>query len=234
MDSAWVNREIRKVVRPLLTSSGFTAFTPRTAWRYWPGRIDILNFQSFNAYLAASIGCTTYSFTINLSVYLTGMGNAGDPERPEEFLGHLRFRPERSVDQPELLRRDIWYVDPEGTWLDAMVTDAHDVIARSGVPWFDRWREDPAVLEVLKAPMPELADGTQLPGNIDSPVRNATTGYLARRRGEDALALRFLSRALEQYEELDRTNAALKLRKPMPLATPPGLRRLVEDLSRAT
>ena len=61
MDSSVVNGWIRKRIWPVLRDGGFTRFTPRTAWRYIPTRIEIVNFQSFNSYLAESVGATTYS-----------------------------------------------------------------------------------------------------------------------------------------------------------------------------
>src|SRR5262245_57117842 len=232
MDSARVNREIKKVVRPVLNSAGFTAFTSRSGWRTRRGRIDIVNFQSFNAHLASSVGCTTYSFALNLGVYLTGLSDGADPEKPEEYLGHLRLHPHRTLDQPELARHDISYVDPGGNSLQSVVVDARDVITKVGLSWFDRWGADDAVLEALQSAAPELPDGTQLPGNSDSPARNLVTGYLARRCGMRALARDSLARALELFEEIDGKNAALRLRKPMPPVTPPGLRRDVEELAR--
>ena len=61
MDSSAVNKEIKATVRPLLQGAGFTQFTSRTAWRHSTGKTDVINFQSFNSYLANSLGCTTYS-----------------------------------------------------------------------------------------------------------------------------------------------------------------------------
>src|ERR1700756_4978391 len=66
LDSSIVNREIKSAIRPLLQAAGFTQFTTRTGWRYAGEKIDVVNFQSFNSYLASSLGCTTYSFCINL------------------------------------------------------------------------------------------------------------------------------------------------------------------------
>lgn len=237
MDSSQVNRELRTVVRPALRARGFGAFSERTAWRYHAGRIDIINFQSFNDYLASTIGCTTYSFALNLSVYLLEIPEArplkvksGHP-RPEEWLGHLRLHPHRTLEQRELPRLDIWYIDPEGGYVSPAVRDALGVILETGLPWFERWGDDDALLAALTSADAVLADGTELPGAGDSPARNLTTGYVARRCGRVALARAHLSRALEQFEAIDRKNQALTLRKPMPNLTPPQLRQDVKALA---
>lgn len=69
MDSKIVNKEIKKTIKPFLQAVGFTKFSERNAWRYRDEFIEVINFQSFNSYLADGVGCTTYSFAINLGVY---------------------------------------------------------------------------------------------------------------------------------------------------------------------
>src|SRR5919201_859251 len=70
MDAREVTREIRRVVWPALGDEGFSSFTGRTAWRYVGDDIDVVNFQSFSASLADSISCTTFSFAVNLGLWL--------------------------------------------------------------------------------------------------------------------------------------------------------------------
>ena len=81
--------------------------------------IDVVNFQSFNRYNADVMGCTTFSFALNLGVYLTDVLSdyplplrKGEP-RPEEYHCHIRRRlyPPR----PILSRaEDIWAIDEAG------------------------------------------------------------------------------------------------------------------------
>ena len=72
MDSNTVNKIIRSDVWPLLRTHGFVTADARTARRYRGHFIDVVNFQSFNKYLADGIGCTTYSFGLNLGIYVEG------------------------------------------------------------------------------------------------------------------------------------------------------------------
>jgi len=70
VDARGVTREIRRVVWPTLREQDFAAFTGRTAWRYVDDAIDVVNFQSFSASLADAVGCTSFSFSVNLGVWL--------------------------------------------------------------------------------------------------------------------------------------------------------------------
>lgn len=239
MNSSIVNKELRAVIRPLLQTHGFRSFTARTAWRHGPDRIEVVNFQSFSAYLAQGVGATTYSFGINLGIYLhaiphdTGRASkvAGEELRPEEWQCHLRLHLDRGIDQPELPRRDIWYVDEPGRYLAAAVRDAHRTIAEVGLPWFSRW-SDAAVLEALCADTSlRLEDGTNLPGNAGSPARNYAAGYVALALGGRSIARTFLARALAQYEEMDTSNA--KFSRRFAPHTPAALRATVRALEAA-
>ena len=70
-------------------------------WRHHHDRIDVVNFQSFNSYQAAVIGCTTYSFGVNLGCYLLSIpypiwavhikGKSGQL-LPDESQCHIRGR----------------------------------------------------------------------------------------------------------------------------------------------
>lgn len=69
------------MVWPELRQQGFTAFTGRTAWRYVADAIDVVNFQSFGASLADAVGCTTFSFSINLGVWVPQDASTLEPNR---------------------------------------------------------------------------------------------------------------------------------------------------------
>ncbi len=60
-NSSDVNRALREMLWPALKDAGFVERTARTAWRRHADRIDVVNFQSFNAYLAQQIGATTFT-----------------------------------------------------------------------------------------------------------------------------------------------------------------------------
>lgn len=240
VNSAVVNKELRAVVRPFLQTHGFRGVTARTAWRYTPGRVEVVNFQSFNSYLAEGVGATTYSFALNLGIYLLAVPHrpgrptklVGDELRPEEWQSDLRLHLERGLEQPELPRRDIWYIDESGRYLGSAVRDARRAIAESGLPWFERWSSDATLLEALRTEGDLLlTDGTNLPGNAGSPARNYATGYVALALDDRTVAAEYLARALMQFEAIDASNAQISRR--FPPCTPEGLREDVRVLGAA-
>ena len=83
-----MTRGVRRLVWPELRHHGFSAFTGRTAWRYVKDVVDVVNFQSFGPALADSVGCTSFSFSINLGVWVPQDAWSREPKRDPD--GHPR------------------------------------------------------------------------------------------------------------------------------------------------
>lgn len=154
MDSKIVSRELWKVVRPLLRDAGWTSFSSRTAQRFSNPRIDVVNFQSFNSYLASAIGSTTYSFSVRLGCFFTAIPHSGIKLKdgllmPEEYHCHLRCTIRKKFSQPECPRTDVFYLDPKGDYLPTVVEATRQGIATKGLAWFRRFSE---MEEVLRKP----------------------------------------------------------------------------------
>ncbi|MHC4847356.1 MAG: DUF4304 domain-containing protein [Planctomycetota bacterium] len=202
MDSKTVNKEIRRIVRPVLKEAGFTAFSGRNSWRYAEDRIDVVNFQSFNSYNAAVIGCTTYSFALNLGCYLEWLPDpngfvpkeVGGRLRPEEYHCPLRGRLSRGFEQPEVDTEYLWYIDPEAKYLPQSMEDVIERLRAEGFAWFEQFVSPEAVLRVFQGE--EDMDRLWGFGNDPSPVRSFMRGYAALRCGELQLAREELAAAL--------------------------------------
>jgi hypothetical protein len=184
VNSYVVNKAIRRLIWPLLREAGFTQFTARYAWRYATGKIDVVNFQSFNSYLADGLRCTTFSFSVNLGCSFDAIPKRATVERingylrPREWECHFRLRLQKTISQPELQRTDIWYVDPSEQNLEIVIEDAKRAIMEIGLPWFDRFR---ATQEVLRTP---------------SPIRHLMIGYAALSLGQTEIAVEHIQAAL--------------------------------------
>lgn len=205
MDSKIVNKAIKQHIFPLLKSNGFEVFTQRTAWRYGTNKIDVINFQSFNSYLAGSLGCTTFSFGVNLGIYFKDIPNqfpghsfkerAGYP-CPQECECHFRKPLLKKLQQIDFSRKDIWYIDPEGTYLELSLNDVKQELESSGLTWFQRYEDMNMVLRTLLEDNVEIF-GTHGFGRNPSPIRSYQTGYIALSIGNYKLAKKALKDAID-------------------------------------
>lgn len=183
MDSRFVTKELRSVLRPVLSSAGFTAFTGKKAWRYGKHTIDHIAFLSMNDYTASGVGCTTFSFTGEAGVLYRALEPVTN-ERPAEYSLTFRGRLNKTVRQPifhpygqpeSTDRTDVWYVLPDGSNIDAVVTDAVKAVTDQAIPWIDRLIDPVEALEALRNERSTFAHpqygtiGTLFPGNPASP-----------------------------------------------------------------
>ena len=203
MDSKVVNAEVKRTIWPRLKEVGFGVFTARTAWRHHANRIDVLNFQSFNSYTADVVGCTTYSFAVNLGCFLRSIPSQFEPDRikrksgemlPQEFNCHFRGRLQKTLKQPELKEPDIWYIDAGQKYLDRAIADVENLLATKALPWFDKFGDDAFALQVLLNGDEEMGELWGF-GRNPSPVRHYFTGYVALGANEIEMANRHLALA---------------------------------------
>lgn len=218
MDSSNVNREIKSIIRPSLHDVGFSQFTPRTAWRYSGEKIDVVNFQSFNSYLANAVGCTTYSFCVRLGCSFDVIPRSERIKqkngylRPEEYECHFRLPLQKSIKQPNLKRTDVWYVDPTGKNLESVIADAKKAILEIGLGWFSRFRDMKEVLRTLLEDS-ESNESTFGFGANPSPIRHFMTGFTALNVGKVDLARERIQKALDsgRFKEFEpKMNAELE------------------------
>jgi hypothetical protein len=198
MDGKVVNREIRKRIWPKLKEAGFTAFTPRTAWRYGEESIDVFNFRSFNKYHSDVMGITTFSFSVNLGRHLsyippTWPHKVKDgrpiPSEPEcEFRGSLI----RSIPQSKNNHVQMWAIDKRGENLDLCMADVERQIPLV-LDWYARLSDREEVLRILLENPEQMLDGPEPIGywgfgRNPSPIRSYLAGYSALNLGNDDLA----------------------------------------------
>ena len=199
LDSKVVNRAIKAEIWSVLKESGFDRFTAKTAWRFQPGQIDIINFQSFNAYNALVIGCTSFSFVVNLGSYSLAIPDdypiptkLGLPE-PKEYHCHFRGRLKPSVSQPKLGQDDIWYIDAGGENLIEAISDVRRQLL-SGDEWFSRFQQMSEVIRILSED--NETDALWGFGRNPSPSRHYKLGYCLLSEGKRADAAKHLRAAL--------------------------------------
>jgi hypothetical protein len=189
IDSTAVNRALRALVWPELDRLGFVRRTSRTAWRDGAAVIHVVNFQSFNRYLADLMGATTFSFGVNLGVFYPEIANISgmsaflrDPVRPPEPHCQARRSLAKGIAQPGdpsqrdrldphldaaaarawVDRPDVWLVLPDGSNVEDVVIDARDRILADGIPWLERLSD----LGEARRHFAEVRDSTLGPGIV--------------------------------------------------------------------
>jgi hypothetical protein len=165
IDSSAVNRALRALVWSQLGRLGFVRRTSRTAWRDSEAVIHVVNFQSFNRYLADLMSATTFSFSVNLGVFYPEIANISgmsaflrDPVRPKEPHCQARKHLAKGIAQPGdpsqrarldphldsaaprawVDRPDVWLVLADGSNVEDVVIDARDGVLADGIPWLER------------------------------------------------------------------------------------------------
>lgn len=225
MDSRAVTREICEVILKPLASIGFDRRTSRSAWRQRGEHVEVVNFQSFNAYLADTIGCTTFSFAVKLGLWplyippRDSLKTDAGRVLPAEYQCPIRRHLQKRLKQIDLPRKDIWLVERDGSNLTRAVADAAAVLREDGLAWFDALRT-PEAVAVLLEDHDEDMDGTWGFGRKGSPHRiylQACTRMRLGTFGTDEVAW------LEQFATYERElmNALSKPKRNRP--TPPNL-----------
>lgn len=114
---------------------------------------------------------------------------------PKEYECPFRGKLMRRLPQHELDRRDIWYIDPDGRYLEKAMHDVRMAIADSGFTWFERQSDSTEVFRILLEEEENMDDLWGF-GGAKSPIRHYLTGYWALKMGKSAIAKHHLNEAL--------------------------------------
>lgn len=177
MENRHVNKSIAKKIKPLLQQRGFEAVSARNYLRYKKDRIEVINFQSFNSYQAEGMGCTTFSFAINLGILFLCVPHESIKLKdgkllPKEYECDFRRRLYKAGS-------DIFSITSDGSNLDEVIEDAVTLIQNDAINWFAEFDDMKNVLNTLINANENMA-GTWGFGNNSSPKRNYLTGFVAK------------------------------------------------------
>ncbi|CAL2060553.1 hypothetical protein [Tenacibaculum sp. 190524A05c] len=206
LDSKEVTKLINNIIRPVLIENGFKNYTGRKYWRYSSEKIDVISFQSFNSYNAEVLGCTTFSFAVNLASFLnyipsdTQFKEKKGLKRPDESQGYFRRSIKKSIEQKEFPREDIWLIDEKGKYLVNAINDCKNQIENTAFTWFSKFEAKQEVLRILKEDDNDMKETWGF-GNIDSPNRNKLIAYTAVSLGETNLAIEKFEKLKQYYKK---------------------------------
>jgi len=140
--------------------------------------VDLVTFRSYNSYTAGAMGCTTYSFTVEVGAFYRCFYPI--LERPQDYDCTFRAVLGKTIQQaffatawgPAQDRPDVYYVLPDGSNLEAVVADAQGVVVQQGLTFLDRYNDPGRAFDALLSERMRDGDFGQpqvmLPGNPDS------------------------------------------------------------------
>jgi hypothetical protein len=152
-----VNKVLRAELSPVLRVQGFQKVEARNAWAWRDHFIWVLVVRSVGSYFSQVTGWPPMSLTVSLGVFYDFIPS----EKPIKVDSHGRLLPKeyecaslfrsvllRTIDQSERtgklsnpaerVRKDIWWVDPNGTNVGEVVPDIASSLIVQGIPWFER------------------------------------------------------------------------------------------------
>jgi hypothetical protein len=145
VDSKVINKLIRSEVWPILREQGFSHFDSRNAIAYRGPFVNVVNFQSYSSQLAAGLGCTTYSFGLNLGVYVLGSPweeqlkhDKNGLVRPPEYGCSLRTSLRKRTTVDGFKRDDIFYIHPDGRTTANCFQEVKYLLTEVAPKWFSK------------------------------------------------------------------------------------------------
>ena len=204
-------RALRKIVYPLLKAEGFDDWTSRSAWRRKAGRIEVVQFRSFNTYYAESFNCTPASVDVWIGIQIPELSSAPYAKfgpkgvRPIEAAMPIRAHLAPSLGLQQCNPLKIWNIDSSED-AEACASDIAEQMRAYGLAWANRPFEPAALQELLfkNQSSDDMNDIDAMPngaclwidaGNVGSPSRNRMIAELARAQGNYALASERFERA---------------------------------------
>ena len=145
---------IRKIIFTSLKENGFTKIKGKNAWGWHDDCIWVFNIRSVGKVHSYITKWPEYSLTVSLGIYYTYLphkSNAKVDESgllyPKEYECNRRAELTCSYDQfkyteyikcniSEKKRRDIWWVEPDGSNLSEVVNDINNGFLNYAVKWY--------------------------------------------------------------------------------------------------
>jgi hypothetical protein len=173
--SAVVNLSLRKYVTPLLREAGFQKLDARNGWRWQEKLVSVFNIRAVGGYFSRVTRWPPGSVCVWLGGFYTfthqPVWMKFDKKGrllPTESQCHIRSHLERGLDQaarvrllrnPEQKRKDIWWLEPDGSAILAGELGDRERLQKYGSLAEAEAKQRPALRSMdLKAMMPVFYD----------------------------------------------------------------------------
>lgn len=154
-----INKVIRKILSPTLRENGFSKVNTRNNWGWHDHCIWVLNIQAVGNYFSEVTGWTPSSLTVCGGIYFDFIpplekvktdekGNLL-PKYHECPIQFLEF--ECTLDQTKYIkhldnpaerkRTDIWWIEPDGSNVEQVITNITDVFLKKGLDLFKKYTD---------------------------------------------------------------------------------------------
>lgn len=206
--SAIVNRALRAQVAPVLRAAGFAKVDARNGWRWFHKTVWVFNIRAVGNYFSEVTGWPPGSVGVWLGMFYSFMptdlpvkvDNEGRP-LPSEYLCQMRSHLECTLDQSQRLerlpnpaerhRKDIGWIEPDGSDATSAAADIASALVGQGVSWFEAHSNLAAAL-------------SEVEGSHDCFVKFDTAALLARELGDGAKVLKYAERACAEGRRIGR------------------------------
>ena len=188
--SAIVNRVLRSATAPILRGAGFAIIDSRNAWRWSGQAICVYNVRAVGLYFSKVTGWPPSSVNVSLGTYFPFIArkdgikvDADGRLLPAEYQCQMRSHLECGLEYPEKRqslsnpaersRKDLWWIDPDGSNAIEVAADIAAALQQFGLPWFDRQSD-------LRLALAEVEE------QQDCFTKHDTAAFLAREIGDKA------------------------------------------------
>ena len=149
-----INKTIRRILSPSLREAGFNKVNSRQNWAWIDHCIWVLEIRAVGKYFSDVTGWPPMSINVDLGIYYDfipsrhseiKIGTQGEL-LPKPFQCHLENQLNCHIDQAsyknhlanpaEKERKDIWWVEPDGSNIEEVITDIKNSFSRDGLEWF--------------------------------------------------------------------------------------------------
>ena len=163
-----INKVIRKYMSPALREQGFQKVNTRHNWKFNEHCVWVIDVTAVGSYFSDVTGWPSMSVDVECGIYYpilndedfdVKIGKNGE-SLPRAHHCYLRLSLERTLDQStytqtlqnqaERNRKDLWWIEPDGSNVDEVVMNIRDVILNQAIPWFENYMDRSLVLESFK------------------------------------------------------------------------------------
>lgn len=154
-----INKVIRKILTPVLKENGFNKVNTRHNWACIDHCIWVLDITAVGKYFSEVTGWSPMSIHVELGIYYDfvppensdiKMGTKGEL-LPKAHQCQLRNELYCSIDQAnytshlenpaEVDRKDIWWIETNGSNIDEVINDIKRSLLISGLDWFRKYTD---------------------------------------------------------------------------------------------